>query len=254
MGLAQFDLTGEVALITGATKGIGRTVAEGLLEAGASVAINGRDTKAVSAAVDQLQRDGRVTGLPFDVTDGSAASSAIAGFEDAVAPISILVNNAGVTRRSDFVVQNSDDWHIVLSTNLDSVRNVSIPVVRSMMGRKRGKVVNVCSLTSEIARAGVTAYAATKGAVKMLTRALAVELAPYNIQVNGLGPGYIRTPLNSELTASEDFDKWVIGRTPARRWGTPEDLVGTTVFLASRASDFLTGQVIYVDGGILASL
>ena len=254
-GIDEFDLTGHVALITGSTQGIGLALAEGLACKGASIVVHGRDINRVEQTVDNLNsRGAEATGACFDVTDGNGAIAAIERIEHDAGPISILVNNAGITRRGLFHEQSDDDWTQVLATNVGGIRNVSAPVVRSMLRKGRGKIINLCSLSSEIARPGISAYAMTKGAVKMLTRGLAVELAAHNIQVNGLAPGYIKTALNAELATAPDFDRWVIGRTPARRWGRPQDLVGAAVFLASAASDFVTGQVIYVDGGLLASL
>lgn len=250
-----FDLTGQVALVTGSTQGIGFALAEGLAQNGAAVAVNGRNATHVEQAVANLKDQGAcVMGMPFDVTDKDQALVQIGRIERDLGPISILINNAGISRRGPFAEQSDEDWSNVLSTNLDGVRNVSAPILQSMARRDRGKVINVCSLSSERARPEISAYAATKGALKMLTRALAVEFARHNIQVNGLAPGYIKTALNTSLVSDADFDRWVVGRTPAGRWGSPHDLVGTALFLASGASDFVTGQIIYVDGGILAAL
>lgn len=256
-GLPQsfFDLTGHVALVTGSTRGIGLALAEGLARSGAAIAVNGRHNADVERTVEDLRsRGASAEAAPFDVTDKEQVHSQIERIERALGPISILVNNAGINMRGPFERQSDDNWTSVLATNVDGVRNVSAPILQSMVRRSRGKVINVCSLASERARPEISAYAATKGALKMLTRALAVEFAPRNIQVNGLAPGYIKTALNSSLVNDATFDRWVVDRTPAARWGSPEDLVGTALFLASGASDFVTGQIIYVDGGILAAL
>lgn len=250
-----FDLTGHVALVTGSTQGIGLALAHGLARAGAAIAVNSRDSGSVECTVEELSTNGATAiGAPFDVTDKEQVLSQIERIEQDLGPISILVNNAGINRRGPFEKQSDEDWTSVFATNVDGARNVSAPILQSMVRRSRGKVINVCSLTSERARPEISAYAATKGALKMLTRALAVEFAPHNIQVNGLAPGYIKTALNGPLAGDMTFDRWVVDRTPAARWGSPEDLVGTALFLASGASDFVTGQIIYVDGGIMAAL
>lgn len=249
------SLRGEVALVTGSTRGIGVAIAEGLARAGARVLINGRSADAVGEVVEKMARMGlSADAAPFDVTDQEAVDAAIEQAQDRSGALSILVNNAGITRRGSFVDQSTEDWQAVLSTNVEGVRVPSVKAARKMIENGRGKIINICSLASEISRAGVTAYATSKGAVRMLTRSMAVELARFNIQVNGIGPGYIRTELNAELTSEIEFDRWVVARTPAGRWGRPEDLVGAAQFLASSASNFVTGQIIYVDGGILAAL
>lgn len=250
-----FDLTGQVALVTGSTQGIGLALAQGLARSGAAVAVNSRNAAQVERTVADLESAGAsVVGAPFDVTDKERVTSQIERIEGELGPVSILVNNAGISRRGPFSEQSDEDWTSVFATNVDGVRNVSAPILKSMARRSHGKVINVCSLSSERARPEISAYAASKGALRMLTRALAVEFARHNIQINGLAPGYITTALNGALTGDSEFDQWVIDRTPAGRWGSPEDLVGAALFLASGASDFVTGQIIYVDGGFLAAL
>jgi gluconate 5-dehydrogenase len=250
-----FDLTGKIALVTGSSQGLGHTIARGLGEAGATLILNGRNRERLDAAVTALSQDGlKVTGALFDVADPAQVREKIPALEREVGPIHILVNNAGIQRRAPLETVDEAVWQEVLNTNLTAVFLVSKAVVQGMIARKAGKIINICSLMSEMARPTVGPYMAAKGGVKTLTKSMAVEWGRHNIQVNGLGPGYFVTPMNKPLVENPQFDSWIKGRTPTGRWGQPEELIGTAVFLASRASDFVTGQIIYVDGGILAAL
>jgi gluconate 5-dehydrogenase len=251
----MFDLSGRLALITGSSQGIGLSFAEGLAAAGAIVIINGRDPDKVAAAVAHLNVRGRRTiGMPFDVTDPLAVKSAISAIEDHHGPIDILVNNAGIQRRCPLQEYPYETWREIMTVNVDSVFLVSQAVALKMIPRGRGKIINIASLQSEAARPGIAPYTASKGAVKNLTKGMCADWAPYGIQVNAIGPGYFETPLNKALIEDPVFDAWLRKRTPAGRWGKIEELQGTAIFLASHASDFINGQTIYVDGGVLAVL
>ena len=250
-----FDLTGKVALITGATQGIGFAIARGFGRAGATVVLNGRDKAKVERALARLKEEGiTASGCIFDLVKTAKMRECLAALEQQHGHIDILVNNAGIQRRSPLEQFEEQVWREVLDTNLTGLFLVTQQVARGMIARKSGKIINICSLMCELARPTVTAYTAAKGGVKMLTKAMAVELAKHNIQVNGLGPGYVTTEMNRPLFTDEKFDAWVRGRTPAGRWADPDDLVGAAVFFASKASDFVNGQILYVDGGILAAL
>jgi gluconate 5-dehydrogenase len=255
MAAGLFELAGRTALVTGATSGIGFALARGLAQAGAEVVINGRDWTRIRATVDVLRSEGlRVHGSRFDCTLGDEIAPEIARIEREVGPIDILINNAGIQRRAPLLEIDPTVWDEVIRTNLTGVFLVAQTVARGMVERRRGKIVNICSLASEVARRTIAPYVAAKGAVKQLTKAMCVEWAGSNVQVNGIGPGYFATPLNTTLKEDPAFDSWVRSRTPAGRWGDPEELVGTAIFLSSAASDFVNGQVIYVDGGLLASM
>lgn len=250
-----FELEGRTALVTGATSGIGLALARGLARAGAHVVINGRDRARIDATVGILRSEGlRADGSRFDCTLRDEIVPEIARIEREVGPIDILINNAGIQRRAPLLEVDPTVWDEVIRTNLTGVFLVAQAVARGMVARRRGKIVNICSLASEVARRTIAPYVAAKGAVKQLTKAMCVEWAGSNIQVNGIGPGYFATPLNTTLKEDPAFDNWVRSRTPAGRWGDPEELVGAAIFLSSAASDFVNGQVIYVDGGLLASM
>ena len=245
-----FDLTGRLALITGSSRGIGRAIAEGYAAAGARVIINGRDKDAVATAVKAL--GGNAVAAPFDVTDKAAVEAAVDKIEKDIGPIDILVNNAGMTKRMPFTEFPEADWRQIMATNLDSVFFVTQSVARRMIPRSRGKIVNICSVMSELGRPTIAPYTASKGAVKMLTKAMCAEFAKHGITANGISPGYFGTELNQALMADETFSAWVCARTPAGRWGKVEELQGAAIFLASDASSFVNGHILFVDGGMTA--
>lgn len=256
MSSSLFDITGRTALVTGSSRGIGRALAHGLAEAGAQVVLNARDAAALEATADQLRaRTGAaVHARPFDVTDPQAVASGIADIERTIGPIAVCVNNAGMQKRAPLVEFTDEDWQRLLATNVTSAFLVGREVARRMVPRGSGKIINIASLQSQVSRPGIAPYAATKGAIKMLTRGMCGDLAGSGICVNAIGPGYFDTELTAALVADEAFSTWVRGRTPAGRWGQVEDLVGTLIYLASDASDFVNGQIIYVDGGMLSVL
>lgn len=250
-----FDLSGRVALVTGAYRGLGFAIARGLAQAGATVIVNGRKRDEVNAAAQKLRDAGLASGTSlFDVTDAAAARAAVAEVQANHGPIDILVNNAGVQRRNPLVDFQKADWDLIMATNLTAPFLVSQAVLPSMIERKRGKIIHIASLMSEMARPSVVPYIAAKGGVRQLTRGMAVELAPHNIQVNAIGPGYFATEMNRALMDNAEFNAWVCKRTPAGRWGQPEEIAGLAVFLASRASDYITGQLLVIDGGMSVSL
>jgi gluconate 5-dehydrogenase len=248
-----FELTGRTALVTGSSRGIGLTLARGLGRAGARVVLNGRDAARLAAVAEELQGEGlTVDTAPFDVTDEVAVDAAIAQVEDKVAAIDILVNNAGMQLRRPLQDFSAAEWHRLLETNVTSAFLVGRAVGTRMLERGAGKIINVCSVQSELARPTIAPYTATKGALKSLTRGMCADWAPHGICVNAIGPGYFNTELNAALRADPEFDGWLRRRTPAGRWGELEELVGVAVFLAAPASDFVHGQIIYVDGGLTA--
>ena len=254
-GLAAFDLRGRTALVTGSSGGIGFALAAGLASAGARILLNGRDASRLQDAAQRLQALGHaVQTLAFDVTDPQAAATAIDDHERTDGAIDILVNNAGMQRRAPLESFSHADWQAVMRTNVDSVFYVSQPVARHMIARGRGKIINICSVQSELGRPGIAPYTASKGAVKMLTKGMAIDWGPHGLQVNGLGPGYFQTELTQALVDDAAFTAWLLNRTPSRRWGHVEDLVGAAVFLASDASRFVNGHILYVDGGVTAAL
>jgi len=250
-----FDLSGRVALVTGSSAGIGFALAQGLGKAGARVVLNGREPGKLALAAERLRReDLSVHEMVFDVTDSSAVRPAIERVESEIGPIDILINNAGMQFRAPLEDYPEDAWHALMKTNIDNVFHVGQAVARCMIPRGRGKIINICSVQSELGRPSIAPYAATKGAVKMLTKGMAIDWGKHGLQVNGLGPGYFKTELNRALVEDQAFSDWLIGRTPSRRWGELEDLIGAAIFLASDASNFVNGQIIYVDGGVTASL
>ena len=250
-----FDLTGRTALVTGSSKGIGLALAAALGSAGAAVVLNARDAARLEESRRELQGRGlKVHALAFDVTDPDAVEAGIANIESSIGAIDILVNNAGMQHRSPFAEFPIDAWRKLTSTNIDSVFFVGRAVAQRMILRQRGKIINICSVQSELGRPNIAPYAATKGAVKMLTKGMAIDLGKHGIQVNGLGPGYFKTELNQALVDDAAFSAWLTGRTPTGRWGDVEELGGAAIFLASDASSFVNGHILYVDGGITASL
>ncbi len=253
---ALFDLTGRTALITGSTRGIGFALAQGLAEAGAKVILNSRQVSAVEEAVSRLKALGLdAEGAAFDVADEAAVDVAFASFDQRAVSIDILINNAGIQHRQPMVDLPLADWHRVINTNLTAAFLVGRAAARRMIARKTGgKIINIGSLTSEAARATVAPYTVAKGGIKMLSKAMAAEWAQFDIQANSIGPGYILTDMNEALVNNVTFDAWVKNSNPAQRWGKPDELVGTAIYLASGASNYVNGQIIYVDGGWLSVL
>ena len=250
-----FDLTGRTALITGSGQGLGFALARGLAQAGAAIVLNGRNAGKLDAAAKTLRTEGaRVATAVFDVTEGDAIQREVARIEAEFAPIDILVNNAGIHRRAPLLEMTEVQWREVIDTDLTSAFLVARAVAPRMIARGAGKIINICSVMSEVGRPTTGNYAAAKGGLKMLTRAMTIEWAKHHLQINGIGPGYFVTELTKPLVENTEFNKWICGRTPAGRWGRPEELTGAAVFLASRASDFVNGHVLYVDGGLLAAL
>jgi len=251
-----FDLSGRTALITGSSRGIGLSIARGLAQSGAHVIINSRGADAVDQAVAQLRGEGlQASGAAFDVADEASVMQAFGAFDAQDRAIDILVNNAGIQHRQPMLELALADWQRVLDTNLTAAFLVGREAARRMVARGRGgKVINIGSLTSESARATVAPYTVAKGGIKMLSKAMAAEWAKHDIQANSIGPGYILTDMNEALVKNEQFDAWVKASNPAGRWGKPEELVGTAVFLASAASNYINGQIIYVDGGWMSVL
>lgn len=247
----RFDLTGRRALVTGSSQGIGLALARGLAEAGAEVVLNGRHEAKLEAAAAQVP--GSLT-LAVDVTDHDAVRAAIDGFEEQHGAIDIAVNNAGVQHRSPLEDFPADAFERLLRTNISSVFNVAQACARHMIGRGRGKIVNVASVNALLARYSIAPYTATKGAVANLTKGMATDWARHGLNCNAIAPGYMRTPLNEALSADPVFNDWLEKRTPAGRWGDPDELVGACVFLSSDAASFVNGHVLYVDGGLTASL
>jgi len=253
---ALFDLSGRTALITGSSRGIGLAMARGLAEAGAHVIINSRQQGAVDEAVALLRAEGlEASGLAFDVASETSVAEAFQALDAQGRAVDILVNNAGIQHRKPMLELELADWQRVLDTNLTAAFLVGREAARRMVARGRGgKIINIGSLTSEAARATVAPYTVAKGGIKMLSRAMAAEWARHDIQANSIGPGYILTDMNEALVKNAEFDAWVKASNPAQRWGRPEELVGTAVFLASAASNYINGQIIYVDGGWLSVL
>lgn len=250
-----FDLTGRTALVTGSSRGLGRAMAEGLAKAGAKVLINGTDPARVAATVEEFRAGGhQADAAAFNVTSEADVLRAFEELDAAGIAVDILVNNAGIQFRKPMVELETADWQRVLDTNLTSAFVIGREAAKRMIGRGQGKIINIGSLTSALARATVAPYTVSKGGIKLLTQAMAAEWAEHGIQANAIGPGYMITDMNQALIDNPDFDAWVKGRTPARRWGKPEELIGAAVFLASPASDYVNGQIIYVDGGMLAVL
>ena len=255
----MFDLTGKVALVTGASYGIGYALAKGFAEAGAKIVFNDINQELVDKGLAAYKADGiDAKGYVCDVTDEAAVNELVAKIEKEVGVIDILVNNAGIIKRIPMCEMSAVDFRKVIDVDLNAPFIVSKAVIPSMIKKGHGKIINICSMMSELGRETVSAYAAAKGGLKMLTRNICSEYGEYNIQCNGIGPGYIETPQTAPLREKQPdgsrhpFDQFIVAKTPAARWGKPEELVGPAVFLASDASNFVNGHVLYVDGGILA--
>ena len=254
-GLKLFDLTGRRALVTGSSQGIGFALARGLAEAGAAIVLNGRDAGKLGAAAETLRGEGHdVAELAFDATDHDAVRTAIDAFEETTGALDILINNAGMQFRTPLEDFPADAFQRLLQTNIASVFNVGQACARHMIARGAGKIINIASVQTALARPGIAPYTATKGAVGNLTKGMATDWARHGLQCNAIAPGYFDTPLNAALVADPEFSAWLAKRTPASRWGLVEELVGAAIFLASDASSFVNGHVLYVDGGITASL
>ena len=250
-----FDLSGRIALITGGGSGLGNAIAHGLARAGATVIMNGRRRDKLAEAVGALRDAGlRGDSVAFDVTDSTAVNTGIATAVAQHGPIDILVNNAGMQHRQPIEDFTDAEWQRMMDTNLNAAFFVARAVIPSMKARRAGKIINICSILSFVSRPSIVPYAVTKGGLAMFTKGLAVELAPHNIQVNAIGPGFYKTEMNTALFTNPEFDAWVCKRTPAARWGQPDELAGAAVFLASGASNYVNGQILCVDGGFTSSM
>ena len=250
-----FDVSGKVVLITGSSRGLGFAYATGFAEAGAKVIVNGTARESVDRAVEEIRRaEGFAAGYPFDVTDSAQVERSVAQIEREVGPIDVLINNAGIHRRAPLAEMTVEEWKAVIEVNLNAAFIVARCVVAGMIERRRGKIINVTSLNAQAARPTIGNYCAAKGGLTMLTKAMATEWGPYNIQANAIGPGYFVTDMTRPLVEDPAFDAWVKGNVPLGRWGEPAELVGTAIFLASEASSYINGHTVYVDGGWRASL
>jgi gluconate 5-dehydrogenase len=250
-----FDLSGRVALVTGGCRGLGFAIARGLAAARAQVIVNGRNAEVLAQTRERLARDGyAVDTAQFDVTDTKAVRDGVAAIAERSGPVDILVNNAGIQRRHALVDFPQRDWDDIIATNLTGPYIVSQAVLPAMIAQRHGKIIHIASLLADLARPSVVPYTAAKGGVRQLTRGMAVELAPHGIQVNAIAPGYFATEMNRALLDDTKFDAWVKARTPAGRWGEPGEIAGLAVFLASSAADYITGQMIVIDGGMSVAL
>jgi gluconate 5-dehydrogenase len=257
MSIELFNLTGKIALVTGSTHGLGMAMAKGLGKAGATIIVNGNSSQQkIDDAVSHYEREGiKTIGYKFNVADETQVIDALSRIQSEVGPIDILVNNAGIIKRTPLEEMEVADFKEVIDIDLVSPFIMSKHVVKTMIARKQGKIINICSMMSELGRNTVGAYAAAKGGLKMLTQNMATEWAKHNIQINGIGPGYFATSQTAPIRVDgHPFNEFIINRTPAAKWGDPDDLAGAAIFLASRASDFVNGHVVYVDGGILATI
>ncbi len=251
----QFDLTGKRALITGSSRGLGLAMATALAEAGASVVLNARDSVALGSAAQDLAATGAtVNAVAFDVTNRDSINDAVSYIEDEIGAIDILVNNAGMQFRSSLEAFPPEKFDQIITTNVTSVFNVSQPVARHMISRGAGKIINICSLMAAVSRPSIAPYAASKAAVANMTRGMAVDWAKHGLNVNGIAPGYFATELNDALLKDDKFNAWIETRTPMGRWARPEELGGSVVFLASEASRFVNGHILYVDGAFSATV
>ncbi|CAN7687146.1 SDR family oxidoreductase [Rhizobium sp. LjRoot258] len=255
MSFPLFDLSGRRALVTGSSQGIGLALASGLAQHGASVVLNGRDTSKLEVTARALRDAGHDVAVGvFDVTDASAVKRGVDEIEAAIGPIDILINNAGMQFRTPLEDFPAERWDELLKTNVSSVFYVGQAVARHMIKRGAGKIINIASVQSELARPGIAPYTATKGAVKNLTRGMCADWAKYGIQINAIAPGYFKTPLNQALVDNAEFSSWLEKRTPAARWGDVDELIGAAVFLSGKGSSFVNGHTLYVDGGITTCL
>ncbi|WDR05487.1 glucose 1-dehydrogenase [Devosia rhodophyticola] len=253
--LSRFSLEGKRALITGSSRGLGLAIATALAGAGAKIVLNGRDAAALgNATADLIANHADTTALAFDVTNRDSVNEAIAYCEDELGPIDILVNNAGMQFRSPLESFPPEKFDQLMTTNVTSVFNVSQAVASHMISRGSGKIINICSLMSGVARPSIAPYATSKAAVANLTRGMAVDWAPHGLNINGIAPGYFRTELNEALVKDEKFNAWIETRTPMGRWGEVEELGGTAIFLASDAAKFVNGHILYVDGAFSATV
>ncbi len=253
MSLSLFDLSGRCALVTGSSQGIGFALAKGLAAAGASIILNGRDPSKLGRAAEGLRAEGAtVHQAAFDVTDHAACAAGIARMEAEVGPLDILVNNAGMQQRAPLEDFPADDFSRLMTTNLNSVFNVGQAAAKHMIPRGKGKIINICSVMTMLARPGIAPYTASKGAVANLTKGMATDWARHGLNINGIAPGYFKTELTEALVNDAEFSGWLEKRTPAARWGTVDELVGAAIYLASDASSFVNGHVLYVDGGMTA--
>lgn len=254
-GQQLFDLKGKTALITGSSQGIGFALAGGLADAGAALVLNGRDLTKLAEAASKLRAQGaEVHEMPCDVTDHAVVKAAVGAFESETGKIDILVNNAGMQHRTPLEDFDPEMFETLMRTNVSSVFNVGQAVARHMIGRSEGKIINIASVQTSLARPGIAPYTATKGAVANLTKGMATDWAKHGLQVNAIAPGYFDTPLNAALVQDSEFSAWLENRTPAGRWGNVDELIGACVFLSSAASSFVNGHTLFVDGGITASL
>ena len=250
-----FRLDGRIALVTGSSTGIGLALARGFAQVGATVVLNARNATRLEATAAALRSEGHtVHARAFDTTDAAAVATGIAEIEANIGAIHVLVNNAGTTKRGPIQELAHADWHHVMRTNVDSAFYVSQEVSKHMIARRRGRIINICSVMSEVSRPGTAAYTASKGALKMLTKGMALDLAPHGITVNGIAPGYFQTELTAAIVADPVFNEWVCKRTPVGRWGNVDELAPAAVFLASDASTYLTGHLLVVDGGMTSTL
>jgi len=255
MSLKLFDLSGKTALVTGSSRGLGRAFAEGLGQAGASVILNGTDKSKLADALSEMGEAGlNVSGAAFDITDETAVKDAFDRFDADGVPVDILVNNAGIQFRKPMLELETADWQKVIDVNLTAAFVVGREAARRMSERGSGKIINIGSVMSMVARATIAPYSVSKGGIKLLTQAMAAEWSSLGIQANAIGPGYMETDMNKALIADRDFNAWVKSRTPSNRWGAPEELIGTAIYLASDASNYVCGQIIYVDGGMTSVL
>ncbi len=257
MGISLFDLKGKIALVTGSTHGLGMAMAKGLGRAGATIIVNGNSSQAkIDEAVLEFKKEGIKTfGYKFNVADESDVVAAISKIENEVGAIDILINNAGIIKRIPLIEMEVSEFKEVIDIDLVSPFIVSKHVAKGMIARQHGKIINICSMMSELGRNSVGAYAAAKGGLKMLTKNMATEWGKHNVQVNGIGPGYFATEQTTPIRIDgHPFNDFIINRTPAAKWGNPDDLSGAAIFLSSKASDFVNGHILYVDGGILATI